>query len=35
MSEENGAVEHEDDASDLAAEVRRVADHQKPIRFLD
>ena len=35
LSEENSTVEHEDDAGNLAAEVRGVADHQKPIRFLD
>ena len=34
-SEENSTVKHEDDAGNLAAEVCGVADHQKPIRFLD
>ena len=32
---ENCTVENEDDGDDLATEVRHVAVHEKPIRFLD
>ena len=32
---EDEAVENEDDADDLAAEVGSVADHQEPIGFSD
>jgi len=35
VSEENCAVQNENNADNLAAETGDVADHEKPISFLD